>query len=310
MELIRGLYNLKSEHKYCVLSIGNFDGVHLGHKMVLSRLTLEAKRLNLPSTVLIFEPQPAELFLGSQAPARLCRLRDKYIQLKKFQLDRLVCLSFSPQFASMNADEFVQSLLVTQLGVKFLVIGDDFRFGYKRQGDFQLLQQAGKKFGFEVIDTKSLNHGNTRVSSSEIRDALSIGDLDKVSLMLGRKFSVSGRVCHGKKLGRTIGVPTANVMLMRKVSPVSGVFLVSIAFKNKIYYGVANIGNSPTVKNEKKAQLEVHIFDFDKNVYGEYIEVTLEKKLRDEVCFNSVDQLKNQIEKDIKEAKQIILNFR
>ncbi|MCK5818055.1 MAG: bifunctional riboflavin kinase/FAD synthetase [Psychromonas sp.] len=309
MELIRGIHNLRAEHKGCVLSIGNFDGVHLGHQLVLSRLSLQAKRMNLPSTVLIFEPQPAELFRGLQAPARLCRLRDKYIQLKKFRLDRLVCLSFSPKFASLSADEFVHSLLINQLGVKFLVVGDDFRFGYKRRGDFQLLQQSGKQFGFEVIDTQSFTYGNTRVSSSRIRDALSIGDLDKVSLMLGRKFSVSGRVCHGKKLGRTLGVPTANVLLGRQVSPVFGVFLVSVVFGNIIYYGVANIGNSPTVNNKKQSQLEVHIFDFDRNVYGKQIEVTLEKKLREEVHFESIDQLKTQIEKDIKEAKKIILNF-
>ena len=308
MELIRGIHNLKAEHKGCVLSIGNFDGVHLGHKLVLSRLAIEAKRLGLPSTALIFEPQPAELFQGKKAPARLSRMRDKYIELKKLSLDRLLCLSFSTEFASISADEFIEKLLVEQLGVKFLVVGDDFCFGHNRQGNFQLLQEAGEKFGFEVIDTQSLTQGNTRVSSSRIRDALSMGDLVNATVMLGRKFSVSGRVCHGKKLGRTIGVPTANVSLKRKVSPISGVFAVSIVglkdgLDYKTFYGVANIGNSPTVKNDNKAQLEVHIFNFDKEIYGVQIEVTLEKKLRDEIKFDSFEQLKCQIEKDIKEAK-------
>ena len=308
MELIRGIHNLKAEHKGCVLSIGNFDGVHLGHKLVLSRLALEAKRLDLPSTALIFEPQPAELFKGKHAPARLSRMRDKYEQLQTLSLDRLLCLNFSTEFAKLSADEFIESLLVNRLGVKFLVVGDDFCFGYQRQGNFKLLKEAGEKFGFEVIDTQSLMQDDHRISSSGIRNALSIGDLEAAEAMLGRKFSVSGRVCHGKKLGRTIGVPTANVSLKRKVSPISGVFVVSIVglkegLENKTYYGVANIGNSPTVKNDNKAQLEVHIFDFNRDIYGQQIEVTLHKRLRDEIRFESFDQLKEQINKDIKQAK-------
>ena len=307
MELIRGIHNLKADHKGCVLSIGNFDGVHLGHKLVLSRLAIEAKRLNLPSTALIFEPQPAELFQNNKAPARLSRLRDKYRQLSTLSLDRLLCLSFSTDFANMSADEFIQSLLVERLGVKFLVVGDDFRFGCKRQGDFELLKKAGEKSGFEVVDTQSLMQENARVSSSQIRHALSVGELKKAALMLGRKFSVSGRVCHGKKLGRTIGVPTANVSLKRKVSPVSGVFVVSVlGLDNATHYGVANIGNSPTVKNDKQAQLEVHIFDFNQDIYGRYIEVVLEQQLRQEIKFDSFEQLKFQIEKDIKQAKEFI----
>ena len=228
MELLRGLHNLRTEHSGCVLSIGNFDGVHLGHRAVLSRLLVEAKRLNVPATVMTFEPQPAELFSGENAPARLSRLRDKFVQLEKQGLDRLLCISFTHQFANISAQQFIEKLLIEKLDVKFLVIGDDFHFGYQRKGDFQLLKQAGEKYGFEVVDTQSLLQQEHRISSSRIRDALALGDLQHAALMLGRKYSITGRVSHGRKLGRTIGVPTANLLLKRRVSPVAGVFAVSV----------------------------------------------------------------------------------
>lgn len=304
MELIRGIHNIKTSHQGCVLSIGNFDGVHLGHEAVLARLLFEAKRLRVPATVLTFEPQPEELFSGNNAPARLSRLRDKFVHLDKLGLDRLLCVSFTRKFANLSAQNFIDELLIKKLGVKFLVIGDDFHFGYKRQGDFALLKKAGEKYGFEVVDTKSLLQEEHRISSSRVRDVLATGDLQQAALMLGRKYSITGRVSHGQKLGRTIGVPTANLLLKRQVSPVSGVFVVSVfGIADKIYQGVANIGQRPTV-NGVRQQLEVHIFDFNADLYGVQLEVVLEGKIRDEVRFDSFAQLKNQIDKDIKQARQ------
>tara|TARA_R110001583_G_scaffold6618_3_gene33562 strand:+ start:2664 stop:3593 length:930 start_codon:yes stop_codon:yes gene_type:complete len=304
MELVRGIHNLKSQHKGCVLSIGNFDGIHLGHQAVLTRLLKEAKRLNVPATVMTFEPQPEELFLGNHAPARLSRLRDKFVQLEKLTLDRLLCISFTHQFANISAESFIEDLLINKLNVKYLVVGDDFHFGYQRKGDFKLLKQAGKKYGFEVIDTQSLVQQTQRISSTLIRDSLAQGELEHASVMLGRKYSIAGRVSHGKKLGRTIGVPTANLLLKRRVSPVAGVFVVSIiGIDDKTYQGVANIGTRPTVQGERQ-QLEVHIFNFEGDLYGEQLEVVLEKKLRNEVKFDSFPELKQQIEKDIQGAKQ------
>jgi len=308
MELLSGIHNIKQTQQGCVLSIGNFDGIHLGHEAVLARLILEAKRLNTISTVMTFEPQPAELFCGDNAPARLSRLRDKYKQLKALGLARLLCLPFTHQFANITANEFIDALLIKQLNVKFLVVGDDFHFGYQRQGDFKLLQKARKKYGFSVIDTNSLMVDHHRVSSTLIRDALVEGDLAQANKMLGRKYSISGRVSHGQKLGRTIGVPTANLALKRQVSPVSGVFVVTVLGLEKIglaksYQGVANIGTRPTV-NGTRQQLEVNIFDFDADIYGCQLEIVLEKKLRNEVKFDSFNELKAQINKDIKEAKQ------
>ncbi|MEG3755488.1 bifunctional riboflavin kinase/FAD synthetase [Psychromonas arctica] len=304
MELIRGIHNLQHQPQGCVLSIGNFDGIHLGHRAVLSRLLKEAERLQVPSTVMTFEPQPAELFAGKNAPGRLSRLRDKFVQLEKLNLDRLLCVSFTHQFANLSADQFIEELLIKKLNVKFLVIGDDFHFGYQRLGDFALLKEAGKKYGFEVVDTKSLSQDTCRVSSTRIRSALAKGELQQAEQMLGRKYSIAGRVGHGKKLGRTIGVPTANLFLKRRVSPVSGVFVVSIlGIDNKTYTGVANIGCRPTVNGERQ-QLEVHIFDFEGDLYGRQLEVLLESKLRDETRFESFAELKVQIDKDIQQARE------
>ncbi|WP_028867311.1 bifunctional riboflavin kinase/FAD synthetase [Psychromonas arctica] len=304
MELIRGIHNLQQNQQGCVLSIGNFDGIHLGHNAVLSRLLEEAKRLQVPATVMTFEPQPAELFSGKNAPARLSRLRDKFVQLDKLHLDRLLCISFTHEFANLSADDFIEQLLIKKLNVKFLVIGDDFHFGYQRLGDFSLLQEAGKKYGFEVVDTKSLSQDVGRVSSTRIRSALAKGNLQQAEQMLGRKYSITGRVGHGRKLGRTIGVPTANLFLKRRVSPVSGVFVVSVlGIDDTVYRGVANIGRRPTVQGERQ-QLEVHIFDFQGDLYGCQLEVLLEHKLRDEVRFDSFAELKIQIDKDIQQARE------
>ena len=304
MELIRGIHNIKPQHNGCVLSIGNFDGIHLGHKVVLARLLAEATRLQVPSTVMTFEPQPAELFAGNNAPARLSRLRDKFVQLEKQGIERLLCVSFTHKFANLSAQEFIVELLINKLGVQFLVVGDDFHFGYQRQGDFELLKAAGKKYGFMVVDTKSLLQQDKRISSSRIRDFLALGDLAQAEQMLGRKYSITGRVGHGRKLGRTIGVPTANLLLKRRVSPVSGVFVVSIlGLDEKVYQGIANIGKRPTVQGVRQ-QLEVHLFDFNRDLYGVQLEVLLLSKLRDEVRFDSFAQLKIQIDKDIKQAKQ------
>lgn len=304
MELIRGIHNLQHQPQGCVLSIGNFDGVHLGHHAVLSRLLSEAERLKVPAMVMTFEPQPAELFAGKNAPGRLSRLRDKFVQLDKLRLDSLLCVSFTHQFANLSAVDFIEQLLIKKLNVKFLVVGDDFHFGYQRLGDFALLKEAGKKYGFEVVDTQSLSQNTCRISSTRIRSALATGNLKLAEQMLGRKYSISGRVGHGKKLGRTIGVPTANLFLKRRVSPLSGVFVVSIlGVDEQVYRGVANIGCRPTVNGERQ-QLEVHIFEYEGDLYGRQLEVIIEKKLREEVRFDSFAELKIQIDKDIQQARE------
>ncbi|MCE0559072.1 MULTISPECIES: bifunctional riboflavin kinase/FAD synthetase [unclassified Motilimonas] len=303
MDLIRGIKNIKPEHQGCVLSIGNFDGVHRGHQAVLQQLLLKAAEFAVPATVMTFEPQPLELFLGENSPARLSRLRDKFRRLEQFGLDRLLCVRFSRHFAAMDANQFIEQVLVNKLGVKFLVVGDDFHFGYRRQGNFELLQQAGKKYGFDVIATQSLLHGSTRVSSTQIRDALAAGQLQHAERLLGRPYSISGRVAHGQKLGRTIGVPTANIWLKRLVTPVKGVYAVEIrGMEQATYRGIANIGTRPTLNGERQ-QLEVHIFDYSGDLYGRQLEVVLKQKIRDERKFENFAALKQQIELDVGQAR-------
>lgn len=303
MELIRGIHNIKPEHHGCVLTIGNFDGVHLGHQAVLGQVLAKAQALGLPAMVMSFEPQPMELFAAEKAPARLTRFRDKYLQLKQVGVERLLCVNFNSRFANMSAQDFVRRLLVEQLGVKFLVVGDDFRFGQGRRGDFATLVAAGKEFGFTVVSTHSFCVSAQRVSSTAIREALANDDLPLAESLLGRPYSISGRVSHGRKLGRTIGFPTANVPLKRRVSPVSGVYAVEVYGVNgEPVPGVANVGRRPTV-NGVRQQLEVHLFDFQSDLYGHQIEVVLHHKLRDEIKFESFDALKAQIERDAQTAR-------
>lgn len=304
MQLIRGIHNLQARHFGCVLTIGNFDGVHCGHQVLLERLKQEGRERNLPVMVMTFEPQPQELFAGEKAPARLTRLRDKIKYLSQAGVDYLLCVKFDADFAAIHASGFITDLLVDKLGVKFLVVGDDFRFGAGRQGDFLLLQKAGCELGFDVISTETFCNGGKRVSSTAIREALGRDDLALAESLLGHPFSISGRVVHGNELGRTIGFPTANLPLKRQVSPVSGVYAVSVyGLGERPVPGVANIGTRPTVTGDKRQQLEVHLLDVKLDLYGRHIDVVMRKKLRNEQRFASLDALKQQIANDVAAAR-------
>ncbi len=305
MELVRGLHNLRPQHHGCVLTIGKFDGVHRGHQAVLANVIKQAKALSLPATVMVFEPHPEEVFTPDTAPARLSPLREKYLLLKQQGVDRLVTVQFNRAFASQSAQTFVKSLLVDKLGVQFLVVGDDFRFGRGRKGDFNMLKTAGEEHGFSVVSTQSFRMHDHRISSTAVRDALDYGDFEQANEMLGRPFSIRGRVVHGEKKGRTIGFPTANVLLKRCRSPLKGVFAVHVAIDGEHYNGVANVGSRPTVGGVR-SQLEVHLFDFSGDIYGRSIDVFPVAKLRDEKKFASFEVLKNQIEHDAREARALL----
>ena len=306
MELIRGVHNLDQRHRGCVATIGNFDGVHLGHQAVLNQTCDKAREMRLPATVITFEPQPQEYFRPEQAPPRLTRLREKMLALKPYAIDRLLCLDFNRNFANLTAEEFINKILVDGLGVRYLVVGDDFRFGKGRQGDFEMLLRAGKHYGFEVANTHSFTQGDERVSSTLIRQALGVGDLDRVEQLLGRPYSMCGRVAHGDKRGRTIGFPTANVYLHRKKTPILGVYAVRMNdVEPSPVNGVANIGTRPTVSGTRTL-LEVHLFDFDKDIYGAHIEVVFVEKIRDEKRFESFEALKQQIQLDARQARAIL----
>ncbi|AWB68543.1 bifunctional riboflavin kinase/FAD synthetase [Saccharobesus litoralis] len=306
MELLRNIKSVTAAHHGCVLTIGNFDGVHKGHNAVLAQVIKQAQILGLPSAVMVFEPQPAEVFRPKTAPARLTRWRDKYRLLQAAGIDRLLCLRFSNEFASLTAQAFIEDWLVQKLGVKYLVVGDDFRFGKGRQGSFSTLKQAGERFGFTVVDTASLRLGTQRISSTLIRQAIEQSDFERANTLLGRQYTISGKVVHGDKKGRTIGFPTVNILLRRCVSPVSGVYAVQVMFDGKTYAGVANAGTRPTV-NGTRQQLEVHLFNFNGDLYGKELHVAFKQKIRDEQTFASFQALKQQIELDAQQAKSLLL---
>lgn len=304
MELIRGLHNLKPQHQHCVVTIGNFDGVHLGHQALLKKLIAKGKELNLPTVAIIFESQPNEYFYKDKIPARLMRLREKIRALEKCGIDRVLCLRFNKDLADLSAENFIQNILWEKLRVHYVVIGDDFRFGHFRKGDFAMLQKFGENKGFTVEKMPTLILAGQRVSSTRIREALAAGDLLVAEKLLTRPFVLSGRVAHGDKRGRIIGFPTANIYLHRKAVPILGVYVVQVhGLDAKSVKGVANVGNRPTVGGVRSL-LEVHLFDFDDDIYGKHVDVEFIKKLRDEKKFDSVELLKEQIMQDAEEARK------
>ncbi|TRW50286.1 bifunctional riboflavin kinase/FAD synthetase [Aliidiomarina halalkaliphila] len=311
MELIRGLHNIRPEHRGCVLTIGNFDGVHLGHQAVLEQVHAQAEARHVPSVAMIFEPQPLELFAPGRAPARLYRWQDKYRHIAECGIDRLLLTQFNKRFANLSAEDFIEQVLVTQLGVSLLVVGDDFRFGKGRTGDFALLKKAADHFGFAVIDTQSYRTESIRVSSTAIRSALTTADFESAASMLGRPYAIYGRVRHGEKRGRTIGFPTANIGLHRLHPPLRGVYAVGLETENHVYAGVANIGRKPTV-NGTEELLEVHLFEFpgpndSAELYGQNVVVTPLAWLREERRFESFAALQAQITEDATLARALLL---
>jgi riboflavin kinase/FMN adenylyltransferase len=303
MELVRGLHNLHPEHRGCAATIGSFDGIHLGHQAVLAQLAAQGRERRLPVTLITFEPQPREYFMPQSAPPRLTRLREKLEVLRHCQVDRVVCLRFNAYLAGLTAGAFIQRILLDGLDVKYLVVGDDFRFGKERSGNYSLLEQAGEMHGFPVVKMQTFNVGGHRVSSTRVRAALQSGDLGFAEALLGRPFWMSGRVAHGDKRGRTIGFPTANIYLHRNAVPVNGVFAVEMrGIENTSLAGVANVGTRPTVGGTR-ALLEVHLFDFDRDIYGRHVQVSFLKKLREERKYDSFELLKRQIQLDAEQAR-------
>jgi riboflavin kinase / FMN adenylyltransferase len=304
MQIIRGTYNLKPKHQNCVVTIGNFDGVHLGHQALLKKLVNKARELHLPAVVITFEPQPNEYFKQDKIPPRLMRLREKIMALESCGVDRVLVLRFNQAMANVTAEQFIEKILVAGLRIQYLIIGDDFRFGYKRQGDFDMLQQSGKKFNFSVEKMDAFKYGNDRVSSSGVRKALEGGDLQLAQRLLSRPFALSGHIAHGDKRGRIIGFPTANIYLHRKAVPIMGVYVVRVyGLTSEPIHSVANVGNRPTVGGTRSL-LEVHMFDFNQEVYGKHVSVEFIHKLRDEKRYDSFELLKQQIFRDAEQARE------
>ncbi len=309
MHLVRGLHNLKPEHRHCAVTIGNFDGVHHGHQALLRLLADKAREKSVPACRMSFDPLPHEYFSSDKPAPRLTSARERYTSIAELddslRPDLLLILRFDEALAKLTANEFVSNVLVDALAVKAVVIGDDFRFGCGRSGDFDFLKSAGERYGFEVLALSTHSVDNMRVSSTGVRRALLEDRLEDAERMLGRPYRICGRVAHGDKRGRTIGFPTANIRLNRPAIPLSGVYTVTLCSPELgDVPGIANIGKRPTVDGVRD-QLEVHLFDFEKDIYGMNICVAFHHKIRDEKKFESFDALRQQIELDCVKARQM-----
>lgn len=285
------------------LAIGNFDGVHRGHAVLLKRLVVAARTACLPATILTFEPHPREFFAPASAPARLTTLREKLELLSDNGVEQVMVCRFNASFAALSAQRFIDDVLIAGLRIRHLIIGDDFRFGQGRAGNFEMLQQAGRHSGFSVEAMNSVVVDGVRVSSSSVRQALASGDMVQAANLLGRPYVIDGSVRHGDKIGRQLGFATANIRIKHNPLPMSGVFAVEVAgLGDKSLPGVANLGIRPTLGGTRPL-LEVHLFDFDRDIYGAHLSVRFVHKLRNEQRFPNFDALKAQIAADAMAAR-------
>lgn len=307
MKVFRGLPNDKARAP-CALTIGNFDGVHLGHQALLSQVTAAARRLGLESAVMTFEPHPREFFAArigdpSRAPARIANLRDKLGDLANSGVDRVIVEHFNEHFASLSPREFTERVLVQGLHVKWLMVGDDFCYGAKRAGNVAMLTEAGKEYGFEVHSLPAVLHGSERISSSGVRAALAAGDFAAARDLLGHPYTMSGHVIHGAKLGRTLGFPTINLRVVHRPA-LSGIFVVQVhGLADHPLPAVASLGVRPTVENQGRMLLEVHLFDFNQSCYGKLVRVEFLAKLRDEEKYHDLATLTAAIDRDGQQAR-------
>lgn len=302
MELIRGLHNVRSRHRGCIASIGNYDGVHRGHQAIVEQLLRNREKYGLPALIFTFEPHPLEYFRRTEQ-TRITSLRTKLELLGKLGIERVLCLRFNEALANMSPKSFMQDLLIEGLGVKHLVVGDDFRFGKARAGDFEVLKAYGERHGFSVESTDTYMLNGERVSSSRVRQALELGQLELSERLLGRRYSISGRVAHGDKLGRTWGFPTANINLRHQNPPLNGIYVVEVAGLDEgSTPGVAYVGTRPTVEGTRRV-LEIHLIEFERDIYGERISVYFLEKIRADQKFADHKALVAQIARDKKNAE-------
>ncbi len=304
MQVFKTLQQIQQNFVSCVATVGKYDGLHVGHQLILDVLLEEANMLGLPSVVVLSEPQPEEFFGGSDAPPRLNHFYDKVEFLTQYGVDAIYCLNFDHDLSQQSAEYFVREFLVNGLRIKSMVVGDDFRFGKNRKGDYVLLQKLAQELHFKITAVAPCCYHDERVSSTLIRANLQAGDCKKVQELLGRNYSISGRIIKGRQLGRQIGVPTANLELLTRALPIAGVFAVSVKLRDMVYQGVANAGFKPTVSNQEIPSLEVHLLNFNEEIYGESIQVQFEMKIRDEKKFTGLEQLQQQIKLDIDQVKK------
>jgi riboflavin kinase/FMN adenylyltransferase len=291
--------SLKASSGACAVTIGNFDGVHRGHRALIERVKAKAAELGVASCALTFEPHPREFFRAGPVPPRLTRLRDKLELLRETGLDRVHVARFDARFAGLSAAEFIERVLVAGLGVRWLLVGRDFRFGAKRAGDFRLLEEAARRHGFALEAMPDVLLEGERISSSAVRAALQAGDVHRAEKLLGHPYTISGRVAHGEKLGRKLGFPTANLRLAHE-APVAGIFAVEV---EGLGPAVASVGRRPTVNPVARPLLEVHLFHCEAELYGRRVRVRFLEKLRDEEKYDGLEALKEAIARDARQAR-------
>ena len=309
MQLIRSINNFPYGlvKNGCILTIGAFDGLHLGHQCLLENVIKKSLESGLPSVVMSFEPTPGEFFSQDKPPARLMRFREKYQALKKLGIDIFFCPRFDEKVQNLEADDFIRQLLIQKLNLKYLVIGDDFHFARNRSGNYKQLKKVKELLEFEIKKISSIIVNDKRTSSTLIRELLDRGKLTEASHFLGKPYQMSGRVIVGNQLGRELGYPTANINIQRLQSALMGIFAVKVhGISSNPLDAVASLGIRPTFYEGKKPLLEVHIFNFNKDIYGRYIDIDFISKIRDEIKFNSADALIEQMHKDAIDAKKIL----
>lgn len=308
MKVFRGLSHALPTSP-CALTIGNFDGVHLGHQALLSKLRHAADRRGLQATVMTFEPHPREFFAlragePHQAPTRIANLRDNMNAMAQAGMDSVIVEHFNASFAAQSPEDFIEQVLVKGLKVKWLMVGEDFCFGARRAGNVSLLKQAGLRFGFEVVTLPAVTNAGARISSSVVRHALAAGDFAQTRELIGHAYTISGRVIHGQQLGRTLGYPTLNLRIAHQRPAVHGIFVVQVhGLRKQALPAVASIGVRPTVEDAGRVLLETHIFDFNQSCYGRLVQIEFLQKIRNEQKFTGLDSMTAAIDADAAQAR-------
>lgn len=305
IELVRGLHNLRPRHRGCVLTVGKFDGIHLGHQVLLERTRDHARSAGVPAAVLSFDPSPRDFFHKDRAPPRISSLRDKLAALQRHGIDRLVLVRFNQCIASIPPKDFLEEVLLAKLGASALIVGDDLRFGRNRAGDIQYLRSRADELGYGVIAVDTVEVGGERCSSSAVRDALARTDFPKVERLLGRPYRVTGRIRKGLQLGRQLDMPTANISVRKRLAVPFGVYAVIARQGTRTWKGVASLGIRPTL-NLSQCLLETHLFDAQVDLYGTVLEVEFRHFLRPELKFDSIDLLRKQMHEDATAARRLL----
>jgi len=309
MEIIKGIENLRRPLRNPVVTLGNFDGVHLGHQKIFQRVKEEALKRHGEGVVITFEPHPLKVLAPEKFLPLLAPFRKKMMLIEKSGIETVLCIEFSPAFSEMTPLEFIQNILVKKIKVKRVVIGYNYHFGKGQRGDAQTLKDAGKVYNFDVEVVEALKIGPTIVSSSKIRELIQHGEIEEASTLLGRDYPIIGKVVEGAKRGQTLGFPTANMEISDELYPKAGVYAVEVEWHQQRFNGLANVGFNPTFHPEKigggkPISFEVYILDFNLEIYGEEIQVSFKRRIRDEIRFESTTQLIHQIQKDIQWAKE------